>query len=1038
MRNFVTEYEQGSRQASQLVSNEALRVREVVVRQSGETEKALREHVTQTSAKFERKMDHEIEKVSRERLRERLLKSLKYPGMNERANQVEIAYEQTFRWLFADADADDSSYSGGGESCRSCSEELDDQDEHSEDDWTDVDTDDEPEEEPPDMVWSSFTDWLQSDLSMYWIMGKPGSGKSTLSKFILSEPRFKIALARWRCDVFIACHFFWRPGALLQRSIKGMLCAIIYQLVPSIPDSVEFASSNVAGLGQKDCDTDWSVPELERLCLGLIKHCGTPLCLFIDGLDECGPEDDHQKLLDTLDRIRLPNVKIITSSRNEPVFEQRFRHEPQLRVQDLTAGDLHIYATGMLSRDIQDEFLEELVQKSEGVFLWMVLAVQSINRGFSNGDSLTELRRRIGSLPMGLNDLYKNMWERLNHDTDLYRESAALYFKLAVAGQDRVSSRSGGWTPLEMMLASFATSHIAFARPTPISASQLLKECKKFHKRVEVRCAGLLGLCGKPNYHPLKEDLGDAERVLLEYADTGSTFQFIHRSARDFLVDTVEGQNILRHDKTSLEDINIRCISASLRALELLDPILGDKAQSWYWFALNLQDLINYLEDLSSIGNASDSAVRELVARCYELCCSSILILDLEDERPERRAAFFKTAALYPNLNRHLTSIIQNQLVGTDIRSAVLLSVGTACHGHKTIKLVRWLLSLPDVDVNLKCPLVVPRSFGAWCSPDNIGPLDHIKESPLSRLLGSGLERMDWRFPERPRHRYQFLGLVSDFALQGTDFHSTLFLVIPLDYPSEACTWAELHRQPGPRRFFQFAGRALFKWGTRHDGTHDYGQTHDGILCVVALQAKTVIQRMLASLPMTNTGRNILGEDGYSPSEDEYSPSDLEAARQILSQRCQEYGCEANDRVVGLLQPCGNLRDMPYRRVNDRDSAKIVELVLKDIFEENSRRHHVEAACREAITRSPFSSIGFRDYLRNMGSFDAVAALNLLLEYKNGTVKLLSACTLKCWQQLMTCRRRTHVNMKLLGGCKCRNQRDSCWAYTANWSYNGS
>lgn len=967
VRNFVIEYEQGSRKASQLVSNEALRVREVVERQSGRTEAALREHVTRASAKFERKLDHQIEQIIREQLQERLLRSLKYPGMNERSNQVEHAHAHTFRWLFADANADNSSHS--------CDEGI---------------------------IWTSFTDWLQSDLSIYWIMGKPGSGKSTLAKFILSEPRFKIALGKWRRDAIIASHYFWRPGALLQRSIKGMLCSIIYQLVLTLPKVLEYVSANVAGLRQKDGDTDWSVPELERLCLGLITHCGTPLCLLIDGLDECGPEDNHLKLLDTLDRIRLPNVKIIASGRNEPIFEKRFRHEPQLRVQDLTAGDLQIYAIDMLAHDVEDEIREELVKNAEGVFLWLALAIQSINRGFSNGDSLSDLHKRIRSLPRGLNDLYKDMWERLNDDSDIYRKSGALYIKLAMAYQDRTSSREIGWTPLGMMLASFATSHIAFVRPNFVSASQLLKKCEEFHKRVEVRCAGLLRLYGKPGHHPVKKFLGDSEKALLEYADNNSTFGFIHRSARDFLVDTVEGQNILRHDNTSSENINIRCISASLSAIEVLVPILGDYAQEWFSSTGNWQFLTTYLRDMSSIAEASDSVVGELVSRCFELYCSSILIIFLGDAHPEHRAAFFAVAAIFPSLNRYCISIIENQLVGSGIRSAILLSVGISCHGCVNLKLVRRLLSLPDVDVNLKCPLVVPRGVGGWRGPDDIGPLDHIKESPFTRLLGSGLEQIDWTVAKwLPRHRYQFFGLISGFASQGADFRSTLFLVIPLGYPSETFAtekWVGLERQVGDRRFLQFAGRVLFKWGRRNDDQVNDDQSNDGVLCVVALQATTVIQGMLASLPTIDTGHHSLGKDAHSLREGDYGASDLKIARQLLSQKCQEYGCGANDRVVGFLEPSGNLRDMPYRQVSDRDSAHIMEMVLENIFEDNSRGDYLEAACREAVTRSPFSSIGFRDYLKDLGCFDELDAYKLISEYRKGKVTSTTACAFEIWQ----------------------------------------
>lgn len=970
VRTFVVRYEQGSRQASQLVSSEALQVREVVVRQSGKTEEAIRAHVTRTSAKFERKLDYQIEQAGIEQLRERVLKSLKYPGMNERANQVETAHASTFRWLFVDNDV-----GNGSEIYPSSS---------------------------PMPFWNSFTDWLRSDLSLYWIMGKPGSGKSTLAKFILSEPCTKSALDKWRSGPIIASHYFWRPGSLLQRSIKGMLCSITYQLVFSMQNALGYVSTSVAGINRKDADTDWSIPELQRLCLGLIRYCGKPLCLFIDGLDECGPEDSHQKLLEVLEEIKLPNVKLVVLSRNEPIFERRFRHEPQLRVQDLTAGDLRTYAMDMLPRQIRDDVCNDLVKKAEGVFLWLVLAVQSINRGFSNGDSLPDLHRRIRRLPKGLNDLYKDMWKRLNDDSDIYRESAALYFKLIIADQQkqmrpkRRSSgliprhRNTGLTPLEMMLASYTTDHHAFAKEPLVSASQLLKDCREFHERVKVRCAGLLALYGVPHQQPLEKRWGGTQMELLEYADKWVRFDFIHRSAHDFLIDTVEGQNILRHDRSSPRDIQIRCMGANLRAIELLDMILGDAAHLWYDFNLNWQHLEDYLEDLSSIENCGNGAARELVSRCYKLYRSPSLILHQRYTRPARIAAFFGAAAKYSNLNHHCTSIVEKQLVGSAIRSAILLSVATTDHGNNTLRLVRWLLSLPDVDVNLKCPLVCNTDFFAQMPLKDIslGPLDHIKESPFARLLGSGLIGLDWKRAGATRHRYKFLGLVSDFAFQGADFRSTLFSFYATDLKTRR---QRLGRQEVFPRFFQIPSVAASQWADRH-------YTDDDILCVVALQATTVIQKMLASLPMTSTGHNRISEDEYSPSEDEYSASVLEKALHSLFQKCQEYGSEANDRVIGFLQPSGNFTNVPFRQVSEQDSAQIMEMIWAWFFDDKFHVDNVEARWREVAARSPFSSISFRDYMSDMGCFDGPAAHKLLSEYQQGIVTSLAAHIFEFWQ----------------------------------------
>lgn len=982
LRNFVIKYDHGSRQASQLISSEALQVREAIVRQSGKTEEALRTHVTQTSKNLERKFKYRIERDSREQRRAILLKSLKYSGMNERANQVESAHEGTFGWLFADAD--DSSCSGDEEFYSNGSEELDGQDARSEDDWYDIDTDDEYEQEPPEMVWDSFTDWLQSDLDFYWIMGKPGSGKSTLAKFILSEPRTTIALGKWRPGAIIASHYFWRPGTILQRSIKGMLCSIIYQLVNFIPDAVEYASTNVAGLSHKDGDTDWSVPDLQQLCSGLIEHWGKPLCLLIDGLDECGPEDDQQKLLDTLEGIRLPNVKIIASSRNEPIFEKHFRHEPQLRMQDLTAEDLRTYAQEFLPRRVRSHLCEQLVENAEGVFLWLVLAVHSIKRGSRNGESLEDLRNRIRSLPKGLNDLYKDMWARLNDDCDLYRESAALYFKLKMAADTKqLKCLEEGWSILAMMFASVAKDRWPLAKMPLIPIRQLIKECVEFPKRVQVRCAGLLVLHGRSAGTSLKKGLRGAKSPFLDYINTRVGFKFIHRSAQDFLTDTVEGQNILNHGGMSPEDINIRIVSGSLRAASLIrrrPPKL--EAIAGLPKALKI-----YLNDLSSVTDVRHSDVGDLVSLCHQLYSASDLMSIHWDERLTRAAAFFGDAVCFPKLNRYYTSIIENQLVGSDIRSAVLLSVTRNFRQHIPIKLIGWLLSLPDIDVNLKCPLLVLREETAH----NLGPLDFIKESPFTRLLGYGLEDIIWRLMgskcgyktrQNRDSATQFLRLVSDFAFHGANFHSTMLMAFHPDYQFSATQFGSLC-------LLQIPGKNLSSWS-------GFERNNDKFLCVLALQATSVIQQMLASFLKTEPGHENPDEDGHSPREDECSAAELDQAVSFLSQRCQESGGGAKDRVIGFLHRSDSFADMPYRKVGEQDSANLLEMIWACVFEGVSQ--DPGSRCREVIARSPFSSIGLRDYVRDMGLFDGLAAHKLQLEYKRGIVTPPTACLFEIWQ----------------------------------------
>jgi ATPase subunit of ABC transporter with duplicated ATPase domains len=67
---------------------------------------------------------------------------------------------------------------------------------------------------------TSFVDWLTNQDGIYWIMGKAGSGKSTLMKFLASHRRTRKELLRWTgADniLVMASFFFWSAGTVKRR-----------------------------------------------------------------------------------------------------------------------------------------------------------------------------------------------------------------------------------------------------------------------------------------------------------------------------------------------------------------------------------------------------------------------------------------------------------------------------------------------------------------------------------------------------------------------------------------------------------------------------------------------------------------------------------------------------------------------------------------------------------------------------------------------------------------------------------------------------
>ena len=114
--------------------------------------------------------------------RQRLLRILKYDGMRGRENMIATSHSETFQWIF-------------------------------------------PEEI---QAWSSFVEWLHSAQSLYWISGKPGSGKSTLMKFIVNDKRTTENL---KPNTLILSHYLWSIGTPMRKSTKRVILSLLYQLL---------------------------------------------------------------------------------------------------------------------------------------------------------------------------------------------------------------------------------------------------------------------------------------------------------------------------------------------------------------------------------------------------------------------------------------------------------------------------------------------------------------------------------------------------------------------------------------------------------------------------------------------------------------------------------------------------------------------------------------------------------------------------------------------------------------------------------------
>lgn len=566
VRSFVQEYRNGQLDTRKSVSLEGLETRAHVSTAIQGTTEAI-ESVAQDVSKLALIVDVQVSKAKREHL----LQSLKYPGFNERRNEVREAHPDTFQWVFA---------GDGG-------------------------TSDATESDVSAIKWDSFSNWLKSTDTVYWISGKPGSGKSTMVKYILAKPQIEVTkqcLNVWSPGCLIISHYFWRPGNPMQRSIKGLFCSLLHQLLGNNESALARALASDTGPSMKTDVTDWSLEELQSTLLRTVEGYDHPICIFLDGLDEVYP-DQPTALLDMIMKFPMAGkTKMCLASRAEPPLQRRLYDMPQLRLQDLTAADLTKYVRDHMQPSDFDfawewkyeSFVTSLVERAQGVFLWLVLVTKSIRNGFENGDSSHVIEERVDHLKGGdLESLYNDMWDRVSdNNPDTYRRTAAVYFRIMLLYNRECNSHLHFYGEnLSVFTMMFATTGLAEktldAAPLPLDLvleGELLECCKEVERIAETYCFGLLEV-SQQSQDEIIDNMtgwyGASYDRLLVYAQARKALVFIHRSAVDFLMGTAQGREILSFDDTAESSHAFQIVAANLAHAQLFcDPAGKAKAKN--------------------------------------------------------------------------------------------------------------------------------------------------------------------------------------------------------------------------------------------------------------------------------------------------------------------------------------------------------------------------------------------------------------------------------------------------------------------------
>lgn len=444
-----------------------------------------------------------------------ILRALEFEGMNARRQQVESAVGNTFEWLIGD--------------------------------------DAVPKGHPELKV--SMKTWLNAGAGVYHVTGKPGSGKSTLMKLIdqaaESQEQLKTWASRTGDRLIIARFYTWKAANAhrLQNQEEGLTRTLLHQILTAAPELTQVAFAN------HPC---WE-PQEHRLVNLLSRSQGNPasarlepeailaaleslFCVqgyrffvLIDGMDEFEKAYNHRAISERILRwssCNMQRVKTCASSREENAFMVKFSADQRLRLHIVTDSDIRQLVDARLmdhnhfreaSESDRQDLVRKLVDKAEGVFLWVVLTIHELKILMDDCQGFRMLLREVDRLPEEMEDFLREILSRI---PDAYKEESKAILSVA-------TTKVAKGQLLSLFHYSMLRRCIemddpdAVHNPSTMTLDEVVSQMNEFRSRLPTLCKGLLETARGADERVLYAGMSDEDR--------GKAIQFSHRSVFDFL-----------------------------------------------------------------------------------------------------------------------------------------------------------------------------------------------------------------------------------------------------------------------------------------------------------------------------------------------------------------------------------------------------------------------------------------------------------------------------------------------------------------------
>ncbi|KAH8179738.1 AAA ATPase domain-containing protein [Sarocladium implicatum] len=263
-----------------------------------------------------------------------------------------------------------------------------------------------------------FADWRSGRSGLLWIKGNPGSGKSTMMKFVIKNiqkaPGEKVV-----------SHFFNARGGDLEQSAEGLCQSLLVQLLYHVPSQVFATSETLCLASEEQSDKTWALPRLLELLEEVIDLLQpSPITIFVDAVDECN-ERQLQAMVDSLcDLLEEMStgalLRICFASRYFPHVTREGATEFLLEKRKEHYQDVSQYIAGQLSSSKlhhRAQLQRVLQAKAGGSFIWAFLVIRFLKEDHRRG-KVTNWQTQIEALPVKLEELYRTILNRHEESRD--------------------------------------------------------------------------------------------------------------------------------------------------------------------------------------------------------------------------------------------------------------------------------------------------------------------------------------------------------------------------------------------------------------------------------------------------------------------------------------------------------------------------------------------------------------------------------------------------------------------------------------------